>query len=254
MATQLALKSPREAKVAIKDYIMDPYVRSARLQPALLVALPVALGILAWFPEASVIAGPLWGLVAWCGGTALVAQIARDAGKAKEPSLFARWDGTPATRLLRHRSSANRVLLRRRHHKLRGLLADVHIPTAEEEVADPARADETYEACVQFLRDSTRPRQDFPLVFQANCEYGFRRNFWGMKPLGVALAVGSAAAIAARLYLDVRSNVVLEPTRVVSMCVVGVLAAGWLLWFTPSWVRLTADAYAERLLGALEKL
>ena len=136
----------------------------------------------------------------------------RDAGKAKEPGLFTRWGGAPATRLLRHRSSANRVLLRRRHHKLRGLLPDVHIPTVEEEVADPARADETYEACVQFLRDSTRPREQFPMVFQANCEYGFRRNFWGMKPLGVALAVGSAVAIAARLYLDLRSNVVLEPT------------------------------------------
>ena len=182
--------------MAIKDYIMDPYVRSARLQPALLVALPVALGILAWFPDASVITGPLWGLVAWCGGTALVAQVARDAGKAKEPSLFARWGGAPAIRLLRHRSSANRVVLRRRHHKLRGLLPDVHIPTEEEEAADPARADETYEACVQFLRDSTRPREQFSLVFQANCEYGFRRNFWGMKPLGVALAVGSAVAIA----------------------------------------------------------
>ena len=238
----------------MKDYLMDPYVRSARLQPALLVALPVALGVLCWYPDASLIAGTLWGLVAWCGGTALIAQVARDAGKSKEPGLYARWGGKPTTRLLRHSNSTNPVLLQRRHDKLRRLLPDTHIPTAQEETADPARADLSYDACIQFLRDSTRSRERFPLVFQANFEYGFRRNFWGMKPLGVTLAIASAIAIGARLYLDVHLDLAPESTHAVSMGVVGVLGAGWLFWFTPTWVRLTADAYAERLLGALEEL
>ena len=238
----------------MKDYLMDPYVRSARLQPALLVALPVALGVLSWIPDASVITGTLWGLVAWCGGAALIAQVARDAGKRKEPGLYTRWGGKPTTRLLRHVNSGNPVLLRRRHDKLRRLLPDTHIPTAEDEVADPAGADQGYDACIQFLRDSTRARDRFPLIFQANCEYGFRRNFWGMKPLGATFAIVSAIAIGARLYLDLRLNVGPEPIRVVGMGVVVVLGAGWLFWFTPSWVRLTADAYAERLLGSLEDL
>ena len=238
----------------MKNYIMDPYVRRARLQPALIVALPLALAVLTWFPDVSVTVGTVWSLVAWCGGTTLIAQVARDAGKGKEPGLYALWGGKPTTRLLQHVKSANRVLLGRRHDKLRALLPEVHIPTAEEEVADPARAVETYEACVQFLRDNTRPHEQFPLVFEANCEYGFRRNLWGMKPIGVALAVGSAIAIAARSYLEADSIIEPEPVRIVSMGVVVVLVAGWVLWFTPSWVKLTADAYAERLLGALEKL
>ena len=33
----------------MKSYFMDPYVRCARLQPALLVALPLALAVLAGF-------------------------------------------------------------------------------------------------------------------------------------------------------------------------------------------------------------
>ena len=238
----------------MKDYIMDAYVRRARLHPALIVALPGALAVLAWFPDASVTGGMLWSLVAWCGGTTLIAQVARDAGKGKEPGLYALWDGKPTTQLLRHSNSANRILLGRRHDKLRTLLPEIHIPTAGEELADPARADETYEACVQFLRDNTRPRDQFPLVFESNCEYGFRRNLWGMKPVGVALAVGSAIAIAARIYTEAGSSIEPEPIRVVSMGVVIVLVAGWLFWFTPAWVKTTADAYAERLLGALEKL
>ena len=238
----------------MKDYLMDPYVRGARLQPALLVALPVALGVLCWFPDASVFAGTLWGLVAWCGGTALIAQVARDAGKRKETDLYARWGGKPTTRLLRHNDSDNPVLLQRRHDKLRRLLPDTRIPTAEEEVADPVRADQSYDACIHFLRNSTRSRERFPLVFQANCDYGFRRNLWGMKPLGATLAIASALAIGARLYLDVHLDIGLEPARLVSAGVTLVLGVGWLFWFTASWVQLTADAYAERLLGALEEL
>ena len=238
----------------MKDYFLDPYVRSARLHPALLVALPLALGVLCWYPDASVIAGTLWGVVAWCGGTALIAQVARDGGKTKEPDLYARWGGKPTTRLLRHANSGNPVLLQRRHDKLRRLLPDTHIPTPEEEVADPAGAEHSYDACIQFLRDSTRARERFPLVFQANCEYGFRRNFWGMKAMGASLTIATAIVVGARLYLDLHLNVGPEPIRVLGMGVVVVLGAGWLFWFTPSWVRLSADAYAERLLGSLEEL
>jgi hypothetical protein len=28
----------------------------------------------------------------------------------------------------------------------------------------------------------------------------------------------------------------------------------WIFWITPNWVKLTADAYADRLLGALSSL
>ena len=81
----------------------DTYTRRARLYPALLVALPLGLATLAWFPEGLAGWGTLWGLVTWSGATALLAQVGRDKGRVKEPGLFEQWGGKPTTRMLRHR-------------------------------------------------------------------------------------------------------------------------------------------------------
>lgn len=82
----------------VKSYFMYPYVRRARPQPALPVALPVALAVLAWFSAESAVAGAVWILVAWSGGTTLIVQVARGPDKAREPKLFALWGGKPTTR------------------------------------------------------------------------------------------------------------------------------------------------------------
>ena len=238
----------------MKTYFLDPYARRARLQPGLLVALPVALAVLAWFPGEASAAGIVWSLIVWCGGTALIAQLARGPGKAKEPELFRKWGGKPTTRLLRHRGSRNRVLLEHRHERLRTLLPTVRIPSAAEETADPAGADAAYETCTVFLLEKTRSKDRFPLVFEANCDYGFRRNLWGMKSLALALACGAAIAIGWLLYQNVRAHVRPEPVTIAACVAVLVLLVGWIGWFTPAWVKTTADAFAERLLGAMENV
>ncbi|MCX6545739.1 MAG: hypothetical protein NTV05_15165 [Acidobacteria bacterium] len=234
--------------------LLDPYVRRARLQPALLVALPVALAVLAWFPTDALVAGALWSFIVWSGGTALIAQVARDRGKAKEPELFAKWGGRPTARLLRHNDSANPVMVEHRHRKLALVLPNVHMPSRDEEMANPKAADAVYDACTVYLLEKTRSRDAFPLVFEANCDYGFRRNFWGMKPLGLTLAFLAAAAIGLLLYRDVATDDSIRPVPVASAVVAAALVVGWLGLFKPNWVKTTADAFAERLLAALENL
>lgn len=239
--------------MAMKEYFLDPYVRRARLHPALLVALPAALAVLAWFPSEAAAAGVVWSVIVWSGGTALIAQVARDLGKAKEPKLFALWGGKPTTRMLRHRHFPNRVLLDHRHRKLAALLPGIRIPSAAEETADPSTADNVYEACTTFLLEKTRRRDQFPLVFEANCEYGFRRNLWGMKVVALPLALGSAAAVGVLWYQRAAGSSP-DAVSVAAGVAILLLLVGWIVWFTPNWVRTTADAFAERLLGALENL
>lgn len=238
----------------MKEYFLDPYVRRARLHPALLVALPAALAVLVWFPTEAVAASAVWSVIVWSGGTALIAQVARDLGKAKEPQLFALWGGKPTTRLLHHRDSPNRVLLEHRHRKLATLLPAIRIPSAAEETADPSAADNIYETCTAFLLEKTRRRDQFPLVFEANCEYGFRRNLWGMKAVALPLALASAAAASVRSYQRISAGSSPDAVSVAAGVVILLLLVGWIVWFTPNWVRTTADAFAERLLGALENL
>lgn len=241
--------------MSMKDLaIADSYVRRARLQPAMIVALPVAIAALAWSSEANPGWGALWGLFVFCGGTALVAQLARDRGRTKEPTLFHAWGGKPTTRLLRHRDTTNPTLLERRHDKLRALVPGITIPTVEQEGADPESADTVYDACTAFLLEKTRKKDDFPLVFEENCNYGFRRNLWGMKPLGVVISLGGTVAVVLLLIANLRSGVALSPMILACTLVNLSLFLGWLVWIKPTWVRIPAEAYAERLLAACDTL
>src|SRR5437867_453085 len=97
---------------------VDAYSMRARIQPALLVALPVALAILVIDPSHVLIGNVAWTVAAWAGGTALVAQLARDRGKAGEAGLFREWGGKPTAVALRHAGSKNPALLARRHAQL----------------------------------------------------------------------------------------------------------------------------------------
>jgi hypothetical protein len=234
--------------------VLNSYSRRARLEPALIAALPLGLATVAWFPTGVVGWGLFWGLIAWSGGTALLAQIAREPGKKKEAHLFASWGGKPTTRFLRHRDAPNKVILERRHRKLARLVPDLHIPSANQEQADPKKADEVYEACTAFLIERTRDVQEFPLIFEENCNYGFRRNLWGMKPIGIALPLLGTAAVLILVGLDFAKNIMPGPIVFIAALVDIFLAVGWLFYFTSDWVKTTAEAYAERLLAASENL
>jgi hypothetical protein len=234
--------------------ILDSYNRRARLQPALLAILPLGLAAFAWAPADAQQWGIVWGVIVSAGGTALLSQMARDRGKIREARLFRSWGGKPTTRALRSRQTENQVLLARRHKKLQDLLPEVIIPTLQEEKNDPRRADEVYETCVAFLVEKTRDRKRFPLIFEESCNYGFRRNLWGLKPIGILcsfLGVGSAIWLTS---LQGIQGVAVTGAPVLSGAMSLFLLLGWLFWFRSGWVRLAADAYAERLIAACEEL
>src|SRR6266550_7488459 len=233
----------------------DTYTLRARILPTLIVGLPAGLAALAWFPMSGSWWGPISSLLVGAGGVALLAQLGRDWGKRKQPRLYQSWGGEPTTRLLRHRDAPNSVLLQRRHAKLQLLLSGQTMPTREQELANPKGADDIYQAAAALLRERTRDKQQFPLIFEENCNYGFRRNLWGMKPLGILTATAGTTAALALIVLHYRSgNVAMSPTTPTVAVVNGLLLLAWLFWFTPSWVRIAADGYAERLLAASDTL
>lgn len=225
----------------MRSIFFDAYDRRARLSPALLAALPLAVSIVPLAQELSAWWTVTAPLLAYCGGTYLLAQLARDRGKRIEPRLFRRWGGPPATRLLRHRGARNPVAVARRHAQLARVVPDLHLPSLAEEAADPLGADQVYEVAVDYLRDATRDDEKFPLVFKEICNYGFRRNLYGLRSYGaVAAVLGVAASV---------------PTSAFGPLALNLLAL--LLWFsvvTPTWVRVAADAYAERLLATPDHL
>jgi hypothetical protein len=230
-------------------YVPDVYTLRARLLPALFVSLPIALLFVGLFPDLLKGWSAVWSIIVACGGTAMLAQLARDGGKRIEPALFKRWGGQPTVALLRHQGTTNRVLLHHRHKKLH-TLTGYNIPSLEEEQQDPSAADAVYEACVISLRSRIRNREEAKLVFEEDCNYGFRRNLLGMKPLGVtASAVGLVGTIVASQFTDSFSS---SPVTVFYGILNLFVLVLWLWVFNPRWVKTAADAYANSLLEACD--
>jgi len=232
---------------------VDAYTRWARLYPALLTVLP--LGVLV----AGLVPGPRWwatlaGLASTSGSSVLLVQFGRSAGRRKEPQLFNQWGGKPTTVLLRHRTTDNPIRLRRQHDQLGTLIARP-LPAPTEEAADPGAADLVYDAAVAVLRERTRDRKRFPIVFEELRNYGFRRNLWALRAPGMTVATITTLISAGVLAAHLQSDLAIDITATSTALVTGVVAlATWTWLITSEWVRHQAYAYAEALLGAAELL
>jgi hypothetical protein len=234
----------------------DAYSLKARYYPTVIVIAPLCLMILA-------VASDKWDMLKSIGvaavstlGLAFVMdQVGRDQGKRKEAELFLAWGGKPTTRILRHRdTSLDKTTLERYHTKLARLIEGISVPSEQQEAEDPDAADLVYDSCTTFLRSQTRDSKKFPLVFQENTNYGFRRNLWGMKPAGIVIStigILVCSALAAWLFLESK-----EEWMVAAICgvVCIVLLTLWICRFTPHWVKTTADEYARQLVETCDSV
>lgn len=229
---------------------LDLYSLRARLQPCLLVLLPAALAVLAWIPIDELKFGVIWSILGIAGFTFLLAQVGRDRGKQIEPALWVSWGGKPTTQLLRHANTRNRATLERYHAALARVLGR-QLPTEEAERNAPVEADELYDAAVTVLRNNTRDAKRYPLVFRENVNYGFRRNLYAMRCVGLFIA--ALAVIASGSSAVILTNAGgISPFAWTCTAINALLLALWIFRFNSTWVRLPAFAYAERLLETCE--
>lgn len=233
----------------------DKYTYQARLAPVFIVLVPLSFAVTVWLPTVSAVWNYATTLVISFGLTALLAQLGRELGKSKQNLLYRKWGGKPSTRMLSHRNSRlNQLTLDRYHHKLALLLPETPVPSRSDEHDDPPAADRIYDSCVHFLLENTRDRQRFPLVFAENVNYGFRRNLWGLKPIAISTTTCGIMSCGVFLYKHLHDFSEAESFGVVGLFVSLGLLLLFLFVFKPNWVRLTAEAYAERLLGSIDGL
>lgn len=233
--------------------LFDAYTFRARLLPAILTALPAALAVIAFYPGGVNWWTPMWGAITAFGGAFLLSELGRDAGSRKEPKLFELWGGKPTTQRLRHRDSPNRQILQRYRQRISELQPLLVFPSADEELGDPEHADEIYEAAANYLRERTRDKSEFPLVFQALCEYGFRRNLWGLKPFGVTISLLSTVLMVVAVFVHI-SDILESPALIAGTILNTLLLVMWVIRINPNWIKVTAFSYADRLLATCEVL
>lgn len=246
---------------AIEKYF-DAYNRTARIYPACIVFAPAVWTVLALFP------GLLSGLTATvavtvglCAAVYLFSSLARLSGKQAEERLLKLWGEWPTTRLLRHRDRTIDDRTKARYHIALGVICDdLVIPSVEEERTNPAEADLIYRSATKRLIEARRGDK-YQLLHHENASYGFRRNLYGLRWVG--MGVGFAAAFAASVswwaawspfhskaifFSDLTANPAL-PTIAALDLFWGLFLA---VFVTARFVERSAMDYAQALLRTLE--
>jgi len=241
--------------VSVTNLITDGYERKARLYPALLLIAPIVFVLVAMLSTKQSTLESLLAAAVGFGGVFLLTQLARDRGKRREKQLFAKWGGLPSIAIFRHRNGTLDSITKTRYHKkLADLVKEAKAPTTEEEQANPTAADAAYAAWSHYLRVNTRDRKRFPLLFQENVNYGYRRNVWGLRPLGIVVCSLTSLIAAVHLYFVHRSTGHWDGATVAAGAFSGILLWFWIFRFSANWVRVPADAYAARLAECVEQL
>lgn len=236
------------------EFPFDEYDRKARLAPALLAISPILMGFALRLGDWAFL-GVVSSLAISLGGLWLLSDIARRMGKATQERLFKEWGGSPSVQLLRHGNEQLDEESKRRYHRILGAKADINMPTAEDERREPKGADAKYKSAQQWLIQNTRDKSKFQLLFNENVTYGFRRNGYGLRRIGLALCVISAVWAMGSAPLDSLSAIlhfISIPKVSIQLYASGFMALVWLLFFTKQTVRAAAFAYAEELLRSCE--
>lgn len=244
--------------------LKDEYRLNARLRPAFILLLPaaIALGLAivsfsrGWALLLRTASGTILAVATNIGLMIALEQFVRGEGKRKEVDLWAGWDGPPTTRMLRHRETelSTPVQRRRLHDKLKELLPTVQLPTKAKENKDPKAADDVYEECVRYLRVATRDEKKFPLILKENIQYGFARNVWALRSIGVTAAGASTIFTAWLTWSAWVRDDSLWVVDGIGVALEVMLFAWWAFKVTPDWVFVPARAYADRLFEACGSL
>lgn len=232
---------------------LDDYERRARLVPGLLALSPIAIVILCLGLRANPLIAGVASLLTAIGGPVVLAGYVRARGLSVQTNLFKSWGGAPTLqRLLLSVESSNPAMRDARRHAIESMTGR-RLPTLTEERDDRAQADQQVEAAVAELRTKTRNTTDFPLVFAENRNYGFERNLYGMRSLGIwsasiaLISVGVIGSIA--IYRPIGDHAFKLGIVFGLFCLAAILVY-WLRAPTEKAVRAAGERYAEELLTA----
>lgn len=164
--------------------VFDPYNRRARVYPAVIAIAPIILSLVVLFS---------WDGFSLRNGFAsagvvvilyALSDIARRRGKRIEPKLFARLGGVPSERVLHWDDDTLDELSKERYLAFLAEKLGRRPPRADEE---PSAANAFYKAAGNWLRERTRDKEKFNILFYDNISYGFRRNLLGLKSIAFFL-------------------------------------------------------------------
>jgi len=233
--------------------MINKYELNARIYPIIITLLPVLIIGIYFSIDYQNIYSALGGIGLITLLSFVFGQLGRDKGKRAEKKLWKEWGGAPTTQILRLTDDVLDTHTTKKAHQTLNERTNIGLANMVDiEASDESQADEIYEAWCNYLRKETRDTSKYKLLFQENISYGFRRNLWGIKHIGLILVAISMIIITLHSYLN---HQLLETTNYslwVSGILLIVLLLFWLIVVTKDWIKIVAFAYAERLIEAID--
>jgi hypothetical protein len=243
----------------VLDTALDPYELRARLFPGLLVLLPVTVYLALLHGAKNPLIVSLGSVLLACGGPYLLSSFVRIWGQRAQEKLFRRWGAKPTTVLLRHSDNQISPQTKQRYRKLVESNLGILLPSVDDEQNYPGEADNAYDAAADALRPLTSDQTAFPLVFKDLVAYGFNRNAYGSRWVGVSVSIGAIVATIANagaMHLDPPYMTIadLGTAHVIVITAALNFIGLWCFHFTSATVQQSGFSYSKRLWESLEQL
>ena len=236
--------------------LFDAYSLKARVLPVILVLAPIVLLPAVLLGSERVAGFAVVGVIA----AALLFPVTgwvRERGKKLEPILFSEWHGPPTTRMLLWGDPAIDERSKERYYKF---FRDnnVKIPTPDEQKKNPAAAHAELASDIKYLIENRRANS---LVLGENASYGFRRNLYPIKWLGVGTAIlagvvnlwliveliGSPSVTS---FADFKDQVEIEN---IAGLAVDILLLAFFATRSKAWIKRAAETYAKALIQTCDR-
>ncbi|MGE3831671.1 MAG: hypothetical protein AB7F76_11820 [Parvibaculaceae bacterium] len=235
---------------------LDAYSVRARLFPAILAAAPAFAAftlLISWERIA------LSNVIVTLALVVLIfalADFSRKLGLRVEPRLYAEMGGKPSVIMFRRLDPTIEESIKDRYRAFIASKINQVAPTVQQEATDLAMADAFYEACGTWLRSNTRDARKFPLLFNENVSYGFRRNLLGLKwsalTVNLIVVVICAALVWHRGIFDINNDLVMR--TVVVLIIAAIHAIYFAFVVTKTGVKEAARKYGRELILSTETL
>ena len=239
--------------------LLDPYDLRARFWPGLLLLLPVISFLALVFGPRNPALVTITSVLMTCGGPYLLSSFVRTWGQRAQIRLYQRLGAQPTTILLRHRDVRLPAQTKERYYGLIAQKLGLAMPSELDEHRDPHSADEAYRAAADALRPLTNDRKKFPFVFKELVAYGFNRNAYGSRWVGVCICAAAVVATFAEDEVLTRALAgemqgalhLMDLRHVLTALIAIAFCLIWLYHFTSPTVEQAGFSYALRLWEAL---
>jgi hypothetical protein len=233
---------------------MDKYALNARVYPAFILLFPFfIIGIVY-----SIDIEKYYHIATSLGVVSVlslfISNLVREMGKKKENKLWTDWGGAPTIQLFRSNNQRIDTITKQRAYKMLFELVPESKMTFDSK--DENDRDEIYKAWTSYLISKTRNNKEYSLLFSENISYGFRRNLYSLKPIGLLICI--VGCIGNYLFVAIPkgfSNFISYGLPFfISELLILVLLLIWIFLITSTWIRTQAFSYADRLFESIEKV